>query len=119
MTKSGGLASTTLSVLGSLLVLQSATPGTDSTKSSYVDSSEQCANSAITAIWSTMPPCLPRSALVPLPLPADADVLEVIPSHVEVPRCGGVCHQGNVYHHCVPIWDRRVNRTFEVTTDEI
>ena len=49
-----------------------------------------------------MPTCLPRDTIVRLPLPEDASVDEVIPSHVVVKRCSGVCHEGNVYHQCVP-----------------
>ncbi len=52
--------------------------------------------------------------MVKLPLPADASIDEVIPSHVVVKRCAGVCHQGNVYHQCVPNTGSRVDRKVEV-----
>ena len=34
-------------------------------------------------------------------------VIEVIPAKVEVLRCGGVCHEDNTFHQCLPT----VNRT--------
>lgn len=111
------MASTTLSVIGSLLVLQTATRdslGGPPATHHYVGNSRQCTNEAISLIWSSLPPCQPRSTLARLPLPDDADVVEVIPSHAEVPRCAGVCHQGNVYHHCVPSARGRINKTLEV-----
>ena len=47
---------------------------------------------------------MPRDTIIRLPLPPEeASIDEVIPSHVVVKRCEGVCHEfGNVYHECVP-----------------
>ena len=61
-------------------------------------------------IFAEMPTCLPRDTIVKLPLPEDASVDEVIPSHVVVKRCSGVCHEGNVYHQCVPKSGARTNQ---------
>ncbi len=103
------MALTTLSVLGSFLVLQTAKDAY-----SYYAPPGQCTNDAISIIWTRLPKCIPRETLVKLPLPDDADVVEVIPSHVVVPRCGGVCHQGNLYHHCVPETGQRSSQSFQV-----
>ncbi len=107
------MALNTLTVIGSLLVLQTA-PNSGDDSSRYLGDGQECSNDAVSNIWSTMPPCRPRDTMVALPLPEDADVVEVIPSHVMVPRCDGVCHQGNLYHHCVPKADGRTTTNFEV-----
>jgi len=73
-----------------------------------------CSNDAMGQIFAEMPTCLPRDTIVKLPLPEDASVDEVIPSHVVVKRCSGVCHEGNVYHQCVPKSGARTNQVFEV-----
>ena len=110
------MAATTLSLIGSLILLQTAKDsyaGAGIGSASYTrDASEQCTNQVMAQIWQEMPACKPREVLVPLPLPPDdADVIEVIPSHVAVPRCAGVCHVGNLYHHCVPgAGARRIER---------
>ncbi len=104
------MAFTTLSVIGSLLVLQQSF---GSEQARYLGS-EQCTNEGVGGIWANLPPCKPRDTLVGLPLPDDANVVEVIPSHVMVPRCSGVCHEGNLYHHCVPTEDGRSTKLFEV-----
>ena len=65
--------------------------------------SDVCTNDLISAIWSELPNCEPRLEVIELTLPpGDPNVVEVIPSHVVVPRCSGVCHAGNLYHRCVP-----------------
>ena len=61
-----------------------------------------------------MPTCQPRDTIVKLPLPDDASVDEVIPSHVVVKRCSGVCHEGNVYHQCVPKSGARTDQGCQV-----
>lgn len=50
-----------------------------------------------------------------LPLPDDPDVIEVIPAQVEVSLCGGVCHEGNLYHKCVPKTGARTKKTVQVS----
>jgi hypothetical protein len=62
-----------------------------------------------------MPACIPRDLIVKLPLPDDPSVDEVVPSHVVVKRCAGVCHQGNVYHQCVPQAGARAEQEMEVS----
>ena len=62
-----------------------------------------------------MPGCEPRDLMVQLPAHSDANVDEVVPSHVMVPRCSGVCHEGtSQYHRCVPQEGARVYEDFEV-----
>ena len=46
---------------------------------------------------------MPRRTLVSLPLSNDFDIIEIIPSKIEIERCDGVCHNGELYHKCVPI----------------
>ena len=74
----------------------------------------QCSNTAYSEVYSSMPACQPRETLVKLDLPSDAMIEEVIPSHVLVPRCAGVCHQGNNFHKCVPETGGRSSQNFEV-----
>ena len=107
------MAFTTLSVIGSLVLLQS-TQDSLGEQTRYMDGPGQCTNDIIGNIQTTMPNCRPRDSMLRLPMPDDADVVEVIPSHVVVPRCSGVCHQGNLYHHCVPAEDGRSAEKFEV-----
>jgi len=95
------MALTTLGVISSLILLQTDV-NLGSVTGALFQKPEQCSNEVIASIWSSLPECKPRPAMVRLPLPDDPDVVEVIPSHVSVPRCSGVCHEGNVYHKCVP-----------------
>jgi len=74
----------------------------------------QCPNTAYSDIMSSIPVCEPRETLVELPLPRDPMIEEVTPSHVLVPRCSGVCFQGNTYHKCVPESGGRSSETFQV-----
>jgi len=74
----------------------------------------QCPNTAYSDIMSSIPVCEPRETLVELPLPRDPMIEEVTPSHVLVPRCSGVCFQGNTYHKCVPESGGRSSQTFQV-----
>ena len=75
---------------------------------------QQCSSSSFANVYSNMPSCQPRDTLVKLKLPNDPQIEEVIPSHVLVPRCSGVCHQGNNFHKCVPQSGARATQTFEV-----
>ena len=111
------MATTTLSLIGSFILLLT-------TKNSHAgegiasysgEAPEQCSSQVMAQIWQEMPACKPRETLVPLLLPEDdANVVEVIPSHVAVPRCAGVCHVGNLYHHCVPAAGARRAERFQV-----
>ena len=74
----------------------------------------QCPNTMYSDVLSSIPPCEPRDTLVKLPLPNDPMIEEVIPSHVLVPRCSGVCYQGNTYHKCVPETGGRSVQNFQV-----
>ena len=62
----------------------------------------QCPNTAYSDVMASMPDCQPRETLVKLDLPNDEMIEEVLPSHVLVPRCSGVCYEGNNFHKCVP-----------------
>ena len=75
----------------------------------------QCSNTAYSEVYSSMPACQPRETLIKLDLPTnDPEIEEVLPSHVLVPRCSGVCHQGNNFHKCVPETGGRSTQNFEV-----
>ena len=53
----------------------------------------ECSENVIEKIYSTLP-CEPKQILVNLPPVNDVDIIEVIPSKVEINRCDGVCHEG-------------------------
>ena len=75
----------------------------------------QCPNTAYSEVMSSIPLCEPRDTLVKLDLPNDnALIEEVMPSHVLVPRCSGVCYQGNNFHKCVPEAGGRSFQNFQV-----
>ena len=83
---------------------------------------QQCPNTAYSDVMASMPMCEPRETLVKLDLPNDPMIEEVLPSHVLVPRCSGVCYEGNNFHKCVPEDGGRSSQTFQVlilTTDGI
>ena len=76
---------------------------------------QQCPNTVYSEVMSSIPICEPRDTLVKLDLPNDnAMIEEVMPSHVLVPRCSGVCYQGNNYHKCVPEAGGRSSENFKV-----
>ena len=76
---------------------------------------QQCPNTVYSEVMSSIPICEPRDTLVKLDLPNDnAMIEEVMPSHVLVPRCSGVCYQGNNYHKCVPEAGGRSSEKFKV-----
>lgn len=107
---------TTWTTIGSVMLLQMSSQdlnhvGASGASYGFID---KCSNDIISGIWSDLPKCQPRQEVVKLPLPDDPDVVEVIPSHVVVPRCSGVCHQGNLYHQCVPHDKERGTKTFKV-----
>lgn len=76
---------------------------------------QQCPNTVYSVVMSNIPLCEPRDTLVKLDLPSDnAMIEEVMPSHVLVPRCSGVCYQGNNFHKCVPDVGGRSSQNFQV-----
>ena len=74
----------------------------------------QCPNTAYSDVMASMPDCQPRETLVKLDLPNDEMIEEVLPSHVLVPRCSGVCYEGNNFHKCVPEDGGRSTQNFQV-----
>ena len=76
----------------------------------------QCPNTAYSDVMASMPDCQPRETLVKLDLPNDEMIEEVLPSHVLVPRCSGVCYEGNNFHKCVPDEGGRSTQNFQVFT---
>ncbi len=109
-------ASEILSVMATVLAMQSASSSVDRVAPvSYAADNDVCTNDLMESIWGALPNCEPRPEVVALDLPSDdPDVVEVIPSHVVVPRCSGVCHEGNLYHKCVPKSESRARQTFQV-----
>jgi len=68
---------------------------------SALDTSTACTESERTQVWSSLPSCQPRDVLVTIPFPPDPDLIQFIPSQVELKRCAGTCHQeGQLYHRC-------------------
>lgn len=65
-------------------------------------SSERCSEEDKEMVWRGLPECQPRNTLVKIPLPKNPNILQVIPSQVEVARCAGSCHSGDgLYQRCV------------------
>ena len=108
----GSLAISSLLFI-SHFVTYSVNPSRIRTQGQY-SAIHQCPNTAYSDIMSSIPVCEPRETLVELPLPRDPMIEEVTPSHVLVPRCSGVCFQGNTYHKCVPESGGRSSQTFQV-----
>ena len=65
-------------------------------------SSNKCTENNFKNVFENLPQCMPRRTLVSLPLSNDFDIIEIIPSKIEIERCDGVCHNGQLYHKCVP-----------------
>jgi hypothetical protein len=64
----------------------------------------QCSNThqRSALILHTRHRCNTREQLVELELPVDGSAMQVMPSHVSVPRCSGSC-MNNPGHSCVPL----------------
>jgi hypothetical protein len=75
---------------------------------------ETCPAQTIRAVLDSSPKCIPRYELIKLPTPDSSEVVEVIPSHILVQKCGGACHDQNLYHKCVPDKGARITKTVEV-----
>ena len=96
----------TIITLSSLLVLQvKEVPAAENNPYYQENKTETC---SVNSLLYSGPQCSPRPILISLPPgPLGQGVIEVIPAKVEVLRCGGVCHEDNIFHQCLPI----VNRT--------
>ena len=70
------------------------------TQGSY-SSPQTCAD--VGAVFDSAPNCSSRNTLVKLELPLDPNVIEVLPTAVEVARCGGTCHNGVRNKKCIPV----------------
>jgi len=57
-------------------------------------SREKCEYSVQQSIYNSLPQCLPRRTLVDLRqyFADDHDIIQVVPDHVMVARCGGSCY---------------------------
>jgi len=65
-------------------------------------SSETCSQEDKQLVWQSLPECQPRNTLVKIPLPKNPNILQVVPSQVEVARCAGSCHSDDgLYQRCV------------------
>ena len=88
-----------LIVISVFIILQTTT-NTSVAKDTLVDVYQEnlkteCSENVIEKIYSTLPQCEPKQILVNLPPINDLDIIEVIPSKVEINRCDGVCHEGS------------------------
>jgi len=65
-------------------------------------SSGTCTQEDKEMVWRGLPECQPRNTLVTIPLPKNPNILQVVPSQVEVARCAGSCHsEEGLYQRCV------------------
>ena len=88
-----------LIVISVFIILQTTT-NTSVAKDTLVDVYQEnlkaeCNENVIEKIYSTLPQCEPKQILINLPPINDLDIIEVIPSKVEINRCDGVCHEGS------------------------
>lgn len=75
--------------------------------------STSCSDSTRQKIWSQVPDCRPRQTLVPVNLPVNPNILQVVPNQVSVARCGGSCHTDQDYYQRCSV-ARRENITVQV-----
>lgn len=74
--------------------LTSSSRGSPSASPLETFSSSQCHHQVQQNIYSSLPACQPRRTLVDLRelFAADHDIIQVVPDHVMVERCGGSCY---------------------------
>ena len=64
------------------------------------------------------PKCEPRLTIINLPNSVNPEVIEIIPSKIEVQRCSGACHEvSETIHKCVP--SSIINKTIEVNNIDV
>ena len=88
-----------LIVISVFIILQTTTYTSVAKENTFEDLYQEnrkteCSENVIEKIYSTLPQCEPKQILVNLPPVNDVDIIEVIPSKVEINRCDGVCHEG-------------------------